>query len=69
MCPDFVVAAEHLAAINQNIKVEVYDLNLYQDLKDKYKVMSVPCLITNDTHVSFGRKNLIELIDYLNSLN
>ena len=68
MCPDLVVAAQHLAAINPHVKAHVYDLNLYHDLKDKYKVMSVPCTVTNDDNVSFGRKSFTELVEHLQKI-
>lgn len=68
MCPDLVVAAQHLAAINPHVKAHVYDLNLYPDLKDKYKVMSVPCTVTNDDNVSFGRKSFTELVEHLQKI-
>lgn len=65
MCPDLVVAAQRIASLNANVSAEVYDLNLYQDLRNKYKVMSVPCLVTNEEDVSFGRKKMSELLDHL----
>ena len=68
MCPDLVTAAQRLSCLNANIETEVFDLNLYPDLREKYKVMSVPCLVVNDEHISFGRKTLRELLDYLESL-
>ncbi len=65
MCPDLVVAAQRIASLNPNVITEVYDLNLYPELRSQYKVMSVPCLVTNGEDVSFGRKNLSELLDHL----
>lgn len=68
MCPDLVVAAQRLAALNPKITTEVYDLGLFEELRSQYKVMSVPCLVVNGEHVSFGRKNMTELLDYLSKL-
>ncbi len=65
MCPDLVVAAQKIATRNENIQTEVFDLNLYTELRNKYKVMSVPCLVVNDEHITFGKKNISELLDYL----
>ena len=65
MCPDLVVAAQRMASLNPNVTAEVYDVNLFPQLRSQYKVMSVPCLVTNDSDVSFGRKNLTELLDHV----
>lgn len=66
MCPELVVAAQKLASMNKKITAEVYDLNHFPALKDKYNVMSVPCLVINDgERISFGKKNINQLIDIL----
>ena len=63
MCPDLVIACQRIATKNKNIKAEVYDLQHFEELKKKYNVMSVPCLVINDEHVSFGKKNISQVID------
>ena len=68
MCPDLVVAAQRLASLNDKVTAEVYDVNLFPELRSKYKVMSVPCLVVNDSDVSFGRKNLSELLEHLSKI-
>lgn len=65
MCPELVVAAQRVAAENEKVSAEVYDVNLYPHLKDRYNVMSVPCLVINETKVTFGKKNLRQLLDIL----
>lgn len=65
MCPELVIASQKIACLNKNVKAHVYDLNLFADLRTKYKVMSVPCLVVNDQHISFGKKNMDELLAYL----
>ena len=65
MCPDLVVAASRIAALNTNIKVDTYDINHFGELKDKYKVMSVPCLVIDDDKVHFGKKNIEQLCEML----
>lgn len=65
MCPDLVVAAWRIAALNPNIEVATYDINHFGDLKDKYKVMSVPCMVIDDDKVSFGKKNIEQLTELL----
>ncbi len=63
MCPDLVIACQRIATKNKNIKAEVYDIRHFEDLKIKYNVMSVPCLVINDEYVSFGKKNINQIID------
>ena len=68
MCPDLVIACQRIATKNKNIKAEVYDLQHFEDFKKKYNVMSVPCLVINDEHVSFGKKNISQIIDLINQI-
>jgi len=66
MCPDLVIAAQRIAAENENITAEVYDLSHFPALREKYNVMSVPCLVVNDGQVvTFGKKNISQLIQIL----
>ena len=66
MCPDLVLAAQRIAAENPEITAEVYDLNHFPALREKYKVMSVPCLVVNEGEtVTFGKKNIRQLLDIL----
>lgn len=68
MCPELVVASQRIASLNTNITSHIYDINHFGDLKTKYNVMSVPCLIINNEHVTFGKKNINQLIDYINQI-
>jgi thioredoxin reductase (NADPH) len=65
MCPELVMAAQRMAAENPRITADAYDLNHFPDLQEQYKVMSVPCLVINDGTVSFGKKNIRELLALL----
>ena len=65
MCPDLVVAAEKIASMNDNVKVDVYDLAHFPEMKDKYNVMSVPAYIINDGPVQFGKKNVEQLLELI----
>ena len=67
MCPDLVVAAQRLAAANPNVTAHVYDIRHFENIKNQYNVMSVPCMVINDEKVSFGKKNLSQLITLLNA--
>lgn len=65
MCPELVTSAQRIAVENDLIKAEVYDLNHFQDLKEKYQVMSVPCMVMNDEKPVFGKKNVKQLMDII----
>lgn len=66
MCPELVTAAQRIAAENPNITAQVYDLNHFPNIRDKYNVMSVPCLVVGDGEtVSFGKKNIRQLLELL----
>ena len=65
MCPDLVIACQHIATLNSNIRAEAYDLQYFDELKKKYNVMSVPCLVINDDKVSFGKKNISQVLDLI----
>ena len=66
MCPDLVVSAQRIAAENSKVTAHVYDIRHFENLKDQYKVMSVPCLVINDEKVSFGKKSINQVLDMLN---
>lgn len=38
MCPELVTAAQRIAAESEFVAAEVYDLNHFPDLKDRYQV-------------------------------
>ena len=65
MCPDLVVAAQRIAAVNPNIIAHVYDIRHFENLKHRYKVMSVPCLVVNDEKISFGKKNMGQVLAFI----
>lgn len=69
MCPDLVTAAQRIAAEHPQVTAQVYDLNHFPDLRDQYRVMSVPCLVINDTEVSFGKKNISQLLTLIAEKN
>ncbi|KUH59448.1 thioredoxin reductase [Tractidigestivibacter scatoligenes] len=65
MCPDVVVACQRMAADNPLVTANVYDVNRFPELRERYDVMSVPCLVIDDgtgERVSFGKKGLSEIL-------
>lgn len=65
MCPDLVTSAQKIAAGNPNVIADVYDLNHFPDLKEKYQVMSVPCMVINGEKPVFGKKNIRQILDLI----
>ena len=66
MCPELVTAAQRIAAANEQVTAQVYDLNHFPHIRDKYNVMSVPCLVINDGQtVTFGKKSIRQLVEIL----
>ena len=65
MCPELVTAAQRIAAENDGISAEVYDINHFPHLRERYNVMSVPCLVINDETITFGKKNIRQLLEIL----
>ena len=65
MCPELVTAAQKIATMNPLIAAEVYDINHFSGIKQKYNVMSVPCLVINEDKVFFGKKNIEQILDLI----
>lgn len=65
MCPELVTAAGRIATLNPEVKVDIYDLNHFPELKDRYNVMSVPCFVIGEQEPEFGKKNVEELTELL----
>lgn len=64
-CPEVVMAAQRIASLNKNVQAEMFDLRHYPDIKDKYSIMSVPCIIINDSKILFGKKSMEEILEEL----
>ncbi len=67
-CPELVMATQRIALLNDNISLDIYDLPHYENLKSKHNIMSVPCMVINDEHVHFGKKNISEILSILESI-
>ena len=68
MCPDLVAAAQRIAAANPNITAHVYDIRHFEGMKNRYNVMSVPCMVVNDDQIFFGKKTMRQILHLLKSL-
>lgn len=65
MCPESVMAAQRIAADSDHVTAEMFDLSHFPDLKEKYNVMSVPCIVINDEKIVFGKKNVDEMLSLI----
>ncbi len=65
MCPELVTAVQKIAVENPHVTAEIYDVNHFLKLREQYHVMSVPCLVVNGEAVSFGKKNLRQVLEVI----
>jgi len=65
MCPETVMAACRLATLSDYITTEMIDIMRFEEIKNKYNVMSVPCVVINDKAVYFGKKKMEELVELI----
>ena len=66
MCPEVVMATQRAASLSEHITAEMVDLAHYPELREKYHIMSVPCMVVNDGEgIFFGKKNLEEVVTLL----
>lgn len=65
LCPDLVKVAQQIAAENPHITAEVYDIRHFEELKTKYQIMSVPCILLNQKNLVFGKKSVEQLLDLI----
>lgn len=65
MCPEVVQAAQRLSLENNNIHTAIYDLAHHPHYKEQYHIMSVPCMVIDEKKVVFGKKNIEEMIEII----
>lgn len=66
LCPTLVTNAMQLCLASPHLSMEMLDVALFPELKDKYNLMSVPSLVVNEGEdQSFGPKTIDELINIL----
>lgn len=65
LCPDVVVASQRIAIENEGVEAEMIDISGFKEIKDKFKIMSVPAIIINDEKVYFGAKKINEIINLI----
>lgn len=65
MCPEAVTAAQRLALLSENISAEIFDVIRFPDIIEKYNIKGVPCIVIDDEHVTFGKRNINEMLALL----
>lgn len=65
LCPDVVVSSQRIAIENEKVQAEMIDISNFKEIKDKFKVMSVPAIIVNDEQIYFGAKKIDEIINLI----
>lgn len=65
MCPELVTAAGRIATLTPHVTVDIYDINHFPQLREKYNVMSVPCFFTENKPPEFGKKNIEQLLAWI----
>ncbi len=68
MCPEVVQSCQRIAMEHSKIQTNILDVSHFPELRQKFNIMSVPCLIINDEIVHFGKKNLEEILEILENL-
>ena len=75
MCPESVLATQRIAAAYPKVRAEAYDIAHFPELKDKFNVMSVPCMVITrpgadaaseaQQTIEFGKKSVPQMLDLL----
>lgn len=64
-CPGLITAISQVMSYTDKLNLNVYDLNHFENIKEKYRIMSVPCLILDEKHIDFGQKNMEEIVKFI----
>lgn len=68
-CPEVVMATQKIASVSDGIDAEMYDLSKFPEIKEKYQIMAVPCLIIDKGEkVLFGKKGIEEILEAVEGL-
>ena len=65
MCPEVVMGSQKLASESKFITAQMFDIQHFPEIKQKYKIMSVPCMVINDKDIYFGKKNIVDIANLL----
>lgn len=68
-CPDVVQALNLMAALNPNIRHEMIDGAIFQNLVNQHQIMAVPTVLLNGQAFGQGRMSVEEIIAKLDTSN
>ncbi len=68
-CPEVVMGTQRIASMTEKVQAEMYDIAKFQDIKEKYSIMAVPCLVIDNEKVYFGKRNMEEILELLEELD
>ncbi|MFV0395324.1 MAG: FAD-dependent oxidoreductase [Coprobacillaceae bacterium] len=68
MCPEVVMSTQRMALENNAIETEIYDIGHFPEMKEKYKIMSVPCMVIDDEIIHFGKKDIMQVTDIIKAI-
>ncbi len=66
-CPDVVAGTQRIAALNDGIRAEMYDISKFPELKERYQIMAVPCMVVDGDKTYFGRQSIEQVLNILTS--
>lgn len=64
-CPTSVMSACQIAAYNENVTAEIFDITHFKKLRFRYQILSVPAMVINDDKFIIGKMNVQEMLDEL----
>lgn len=67
-CPDVVMGTQKIAALSPNVEAEMYDIAKFPDIRERYKIMAVPCLVVDNDQVFFGRRGMEEILELVEKI-
>lgn len=67
-CPEVVMGTQKIASVSNKVQAEMYDLAKFPDIKDKYSIMAVPCLVIDDEKVYFGKRDMEDILGLLEEI-
>ena len=62
-CPTSVMSACQIAAYNENVTAEMFDILHFRKLQFKYSVQSVPVLVINEDKIIIGKMEVEDMLD------
>lgn len=65
MCPELVMAVQRIALESAGVTADIYDMAHFPELKERYQIMSVPCMVIDGEQVYFGKKGIEEVLELL----